>query len=214
MLKLEEVNTFYGRTHILRDVSLYVREGEIICLLGRQGSGKTSILKAVMGIASVHSGRILFRGMEINGRHPHEICRMGIGYVPQSKDIFPNLTVEQNLRVVKGRPMDSGWNMGQIYDLFPDLGRIRARLGLNLSGGEQQMLAIARGLMVNPQLILLDEPSIGLAPRMLKKTGRLLEDLSRRKISILLAEQNVRFANSLAHREYTVDRGTVKAYHY
>jgi len=210
MLNVKNIDTFYGRTHVLRGVSLSVQEGEIVCLLGRQGSGKTTILKAIMGIVPVCSGSIAFHGIAITGRRPHEICRMGIGYVPQSKDIFPNLTVEQNLRVVRGRPVDPGWDRGQIYDLFPDLGAIRDRHGLSLSGGEQQMLAIARGLMVNPKLILLDEPSIGLAPRMLRKTGVLLEALSCRRISIVIAEQNVRFATTLSNRGYIVDRGRIR----
>lgn len=212
MLKLEKINTFYGRTHMLRDVSLSIKVGEVVCLLGRQGSGKTTILKAIMGMTLIFSGKIEFSGEEITGKRPYEICRLGIGYVPQNKEIFPNLTVEQNLRVVEGRAGPAGGNMERIYTLFPDLKRIRSHYGLNLSGGEQQMLAIARGLMVNPKLILLDEPSIGLAPRMLENLRILLKELSRGKISIIMAEQNVRFAFSLASRGYVVDRGTVQSY--
>jgi branched-chain amino acid transport system ATP-binding protein len=210
MLKVEHIRTFYGRSQILESVSLALEEGEIVSLLGRQGSGKTTILKAIMGIIPISSGRIEFFGKDITGRPPYEICRTGIGYVPQNKEIFPSLTVEQNLRVVGGGARGLGWVIEQVYDVFPDVKAIKDRYGVNLSGGERQMLAIARGLMVNPKLILLDEPSIGLSPGVLARIESLLKEISTQRISILMAEQNVRFATSLANRGYFIDRGRIQ----
>ncbi|NIQ40037.1 MAG: ATP-binding cassette domain-containing protein [Proteobacteria bacterium] len=210
MLRVEHIRTFYGRSQVLESVSLALEEGEIVSLLGRQGSGKTTILKAIMGIIPISSGRIEFCGEDITGRPPYEICRTGIGYVPQNKEIFPSLTVEQNLKVVGGGARGLGWDIGQVYDIFTDLKAIKDRYGLNLSGGERQLLAIARGLMVNPQLILLDEPSIGLSPGVLARIESLLKEISTQGVSILMAEQNVRFATSLANRGYLIDRGRIQ----
>lgn len=208
MLEVNEIHTYYGRSHILQGVSLNLEKGEVICLLGRNGAGKTTTLRSIMGFTPPRRGNIKFEGVELTKKPPYEICRMGIGYVPQDRRIFPTLTVQDNLEVIE-RKVEGGWTVEKIFSTFPTLENLKARKGRHLSGGEQQILAVARPLMTNPKLLLLDEPSEGLAPLIVK----LIEDLVKRiittGISIILAEQNLRFAMAIAHRGYIIDKGRI-----
>lgn len=210
MLEVKEIHAFYGRSHVLQGVSLSIQEGEVVCLLGRNGAGKTTTLRSIMGLTPPRSGSVKFKGMEIRGKPPFQICRLGIGYVPQDRRIFPDLTVEDNLEVAKRVTGRKGWTKEAVYQLFPDLEKLKSHRGSNLSGGEQQMLAIARSLMVDPELLLLDEPSEGLAPMIVKRLERLIKEITSKGIAVLLAEQNMRFAMSLANRGYIIDKGRIR----
>jgi len=208
LLTLDKINTFYGLAHILYDVSLSVEEGETVSLLGRNGAGKTTTLRSIMGLTPPASGTILYKGKPINGLPNYAIANKGIGYVPDDRRIFSNLTVEQNLIV--GQRKDAArrdWNIDKVYGYFPQLSSMKGRKGWNLSGGEQQMLAIARALMLNPDLMLVDEPTEGLAPIIVKEVAKVLEELSREKITILLVEQNAKLALNLSSRCYVLSDG-------
>jgi len=208
LLTLDKINTFYGLAHILYDVSLSVEEGETVSLLGRNGAGKTTTLRRTMGLTQPASGTILYKGKPINGLPNYAIANKGIGYVPDDRRIFSNLTVEQNLIV--GQRKDAArrdWNIDKVYGYFPQLSSMKGRKGWNLSGGEQQMLAIARALMLNPDLMLVDEPTEGLAPIIVKEVAKVLEELSKEKITILLVEQNAKLALNLSSRCYVLSDG-------
>lgn len=213
MLEVDHIHTYYGMSHVLFGVSLEVKNGEVVCLLGRNGAGKTTTLRSIMGLTPPRSGSITYKGISITGRPPYQLARMGIGYVPDTRRIFPDLTVAENLEIGQ-RKMGNGkgWTKERVYELFPALRKIESRKGGYLSGGEQQMLAIARALMGNPELLLLDEPTEGLAPLVVRELEEQISQLRLEGISILLAEQNVKSALRLANRGYIIDGGQIR-YH-
>ncbi len=209
MLHLENVNAYYGDSHILHGISLAVNEGEVVCLLGRNGAGKTTTVLTIMGYLKPRPGRILFRDRDIAALPPYRVARLGFGFVPQERGIFPSLTVRENLTVFARAGRGGRWTLERIFDLFPNL-RARARnLGFQLSGGEQQMLSIARGLMLNPSLLLLDEPSEGLAPMIVREIIAVLGNLKREGLAILLVEQNLRTALALGDRHHVMNKGEI-----
>jgi branched-chain amino acid transport system ATP-binding protein len=212
ILELESINGFYGLSHILRDVSLNVAAGEIVSILGRNGAGKTTTIQAVMGLVEVQSGAIRVAGTSIVGFPPHEICRLGIGWVPQGRRIFADLTVEENIRLaaLKVDRQQRRVGLDRVYAQFPIL-RERSRVrAIGLSGGEQQMLAIARALVGNPHILLLDEPTEGLSPIMVRRIVKMISEIAENGVAVLLAEQNVRMALSAAARHYILDKGEVR----
>jgi len=196
----------YGRAQVLFDVSLEAGAGEVVALLGRNGAGKSTTLKAIMGLTQRLSGEIAFNGESIFARETHEIARLGLGYVPEERRIFTDLTVAENIEVGR-RP--GAWNEDRLYALFPALGAMRNRRGGRMSGGEQQMLAIARTLAGNPGAILLDEPSEGLAPVVVDQIAAAIREMKREKVTVLLAEQSRRFAERVADRAYTLENGAI-----
>ena len=209
MLELDGIHAYYGRSHVLYGVSLVAREGEVVSLLGRNGAGKSTTLKAIMGLVDVPRGAIRFDGRSLVGVPTHRISRHGIGFVPEDRRIFPDLTVTENLRV--GAASTGGaFGVARVYQLFPKLSSLADQRGGSLSGGEQQMLTIARTLMTSPRLLLLDEPSEGLAPVVVKALGDAIAELKSRGLTILLSEQNVKFARRLADRAYIIERGEIK----
>ncbi|MCS7173320.1 MAG: ABC transporter ATP-binding protein [Armatimonadetes bacterium] len=214
MLVLERVFAGYGHGWVLQDVALSVQEGEVVCLLGRNGAGKSTTLKSIIGLVPQVEGRILFRGQNLIGRPTHAIRRMGIGYVPEDRRIFPGLTVLENLLVgAEGRSQaqrDQGWTVERVFELFPALKPLQDRPGRSLSGGEQRMLAIARALMGDPELLLLDEPSEGLAPLVVQALWEQIRRLRETGLAILLSEQNLWFAAGLSSRIYILDKGQVQ----
>jgi len=211
LLELESVNTYYGESHILHDLSLDVTEGEVVSLLGRNGAGKTTTLRSIMGLNPPKSGAIRFRGEDIAGRSPDEILHEGIALVPEERIIFPDLTVEENLRVPQRRSdATREFTIEEIYDLFPILSDRQDQIGHSLSGGEQQMLTISRSLLANPNLLLMDEPSEGLAPQIVEKLRDRILQLKELELTLLLVEQNVEFAKACSNRHYIIDQGEVK----
>jgi branched-chain amino acid transport system ATP-binding protein len=208
MLELKDIHTYYGRSHILQGISMDLQEGEVICLLGRNGAGKTTTLRSIMGFNAPRRGSITFEGVDLAKKQPYQICRLGIGYVPQDRRIFPTLTVQDNLEVVE-RHREGGWSVEKIFGTFPILKTLKDRKGRHLSGGEQQILAVARPLMTNPKLLLLDEPSEGLAPLIVKAIEDLVKTIITSGISVILAEQNMRFAMNIARRGYIIDKGRI-----
>ncbi len=211
MLEIKGIHTFYGLSHILFDVSLAVQAGQVVCLLGRNGAGKTTTLKSVMGITPPRSGRIVFKGENITGSAPYRMARKGIGYVPDDRRIFADLTVGENLEIAARKSESgNGWDEERVYILFPALGDITHRKGGLLSGGEQKMLAIARALMTNPEFLLLDEPTEGLAPVMVKKLQETIRTLKDAGFTVLLAEQNVKFTLDLSDYGYIIDNGRIR----
>ena len=209
MLTVEVIDTFYGEAQILHQVSLSVEKGEIVCLLGRNGAGKTTTLRSIMGLTPAREGRILFNGEEITKLMPHLIARKGIGWVPDNRRVFPTLTVERNLEIARRDLGRREWDLREMYARFPALERLKDHKGEFLSGGEQQMLAIARTLMGNPALLLLDEPSEGLAPKIVKEVMNIIEGLKKKEISILLVEQNSVMALAVSERSYILDDGRI-----
>jgi branched-chain amino acid transport system ATP-binding protein len=212
MLKVEDLHAYYGRAHILAGIGLEVVQGEVLVLLGRNGAGKSTTLKSVMGLVPPARGRIQFRGTDIAGWQPFEIARLGIGYVPEERRIFTELTVEENLEVGR-RPTRADapvWTLDKLFALFPNLAGMRDRLGSQMSGGEQQMLTIARTLMGNPACVLLDEPSEGLAPVIVEQMARTILDLKGEGLTVLLSEQNLRFAQAVADRALIVEKGRIR----
>jgi branched-chain amino acid transport system ATP-binding protein len=203
-LELRDIHTYYGDSHILRGVSLRLGEAECVSVLGRNGAGKTTTIRSIMGFTPPHWGEILFRGMRLDGRTPHKIARMGLGLVYQGRRIFPNLSVRENLIVGK---REGQWDLERIFGLFPRLKERQYNRGNQLSGGEQQMLAIARALMTNPTVLIMDEPSEGLAPLMVLEVEKCLLDLKRAGMSMLLVEQNFLLAMRLADRIYLMNKG-------
>ena len=211
ILTLEKINTFYGHSHILFDVDLAIAEGEVVSLLGRNGAGKTTALRSIMGLTPPREGSVRWLGEEVQRLKPHAIARKGVGFVPEDRRIFSRLSVEENLEIGAfklDRP--TGWTLERIYGLFPRLEQLKAHKGNQLSGGEQQMLAIARALMGAPKLVLLDEPSEGLAPAIVKDVGEMIGTLKDEGIAVLLVEQNARFACRLSDRVYIIDNGRVR----
>ena len=210
LLELARVNAGYGRASVLFDASLAVEQGEVVMLAGRNGAGKSTTLKAVMGLIA-RTGEIRFHGQRVDRREPFEIARLGIGYVPEDRRIFGGLTVAQNLEVGR-RPARAGvppWDQDKVFALFPNLAAMQDRPGDRMSGGEQKMLAIGRTLMGNPLAVLLDEPSEGLAPLVVRHMAAAIGELKRAGLAVLLCEQNTRFAQTLVERTYRIERGQV-----
>jgi branched-chain amino acid transport system ATP-binding protein len=207
ILEVEAVHSFYGKSHILHGVSLTLREGEIVTLLGRNGAGKTTTLRSLVGLTPAREGAVRIFGKATTHWPPYAIAALGIGYVPEGRRIFGNLTVEENLKVPLERP--GHWTIPRIYQLFPRLEERRRNKGRQLSGGEQEMLAIARALLLNPKILLLDEPSQGLAPLIVQEVFRVIADMRKIGMSILLVEQNVRAAVEIADRAYVLDDGRI-----
>lgn len=212
LLELENVETCYGLSQVLFGVSLRVEPGEIVALLGRNGVGKTTIMRTIIGLTPPRSGVVRWRGEEIQGMAPHRISRRGIGFVPEDRRIFPDLTVWENLDIARrnGPNGENRFTEERIYEIFPKLKDLRTRRGGVLSGGEQQMLTIARSLMANPSLLLLDEPSEGLAPLIVEAMRQQIDVLRHEGLSILLAEQSLEFVLSLSDRVYILEKGEVK----
>jgi branched-chain amino acid transport system ATP-binding protein len=215
ILEVKQVHTYYGKSHVLQGVSLALAPGEIVCLLGRNGVGKTTTLKSIMGMLKPRAGSILFRGRELLGKEPYQIARIGIGIVPEERRIFASLNVHENLLIgIKSRrpPRRSGaldWTIDKIYESFPRLYERRESKGGHLSGGEQQMLTVARTLMGNPELLLVDEPTEGLAPLIVKVVLETLATIRDAGVTILLVEQNFKAAMKLATRFYIMGKGMI-----
>jgi len=210
MLEVEKIDTYYGLSHILFGVSLKVEAGQVVCLLGRNGAGKTTTLKSILGIAPPKRGRIRFKQEDVTGKEPYVLVRKGIGYVPDDRRIFADLTAGENLEIAgrKAREREV-WNKERVYELFPPLRRLDSRKGGLLSGGEQKMLAIGRALMSNPDFLLLDEPTEGIAPVMVRAFGQTIVRLKDLGLTVLLAEQNVKFTLKLSDMGYIIDNGRI-----
>lgn len=211
MLEVKDIHTYYGLSHVLFGVSLEVRQGEVVCLLGRNGAGKTTTIRSIIGLTPPREGQITFKGKEIIGLPTYRTARLGISWVPDNRRIFADLTVAENL-VIAERNISTGqgWDMEKVFTLFPALKRYQGRRGGYLSGGEQQMLSIARALLGNPELLLLDEPTEGLAPLIVRELEEQILRLKSEGISILLAEQNMKSSLKLADRCYVMDRGQIR----
>jgi branched-chain amino acid transport system ATP-binding protein len=212
VLSATGVNAFYGRAHILFDVALEVAKGEVVVLLGRNGAGKSTTLKTLMGLVRPATGEIRFVGARIDGLSPYRIARLGLGYVPEDRRIFTDLTVTENLEVARQPPRDGApaWTPERLFALFPNLGEMRDRPGGRMSGGEQQMLTIARTLMGNPRLVLLDEPSEGLAPVIVEQMAETIRRLKAEGLTVILSEQNLRFAGAVADRAVIIESGRIR----
>jgi branched-chain amino acid transport system ATP-binding protein len=209
MLELDNVHAYYGESHILHGVSLCVQQGEVVCLLGRNGAGKTTTILTVMGYLQPRPGHIRYRERGITGLSPYAVARLGFGFVPQERGIFPSLTVRENLTVFARVGVNGYWTLKRVFDLFPVLQARERNLGFQLSGGEQQMLSIARALMLNPALLLLDEPSEGLAPMIVAQIVEVLARLKREGLAILLVEQNLRTAIAVGDRHHVMNKGEI-----
>jgi len=215
LLKVQELNTYYGMSHALQNISLTVEQGEIVALLGRNGMGKSTTLKSIMGLLKPRSGSIVFKGRDITGLLPYKVARAGIGYVPEERRIFPELTVLDNLNIgIKGGKIKNGsngtqWTVDRIFEHFPKLKERAQSKGRFLSGGEQQMLTIGRSLMGNPDLLLVDEPTEGLAPLMVQEVRDMLAEINKAGVSILLVEHNFKVAMYLANRVYLMGKAHV-----
>lgn len=210
MLRVENMNSYYGQSHVLFDVSMTVGDGEIVTVLGRNGAGKTTLMQSIIGSIRSDATTIEIDGEPIGGIRPFHRIRRGLGYVPQGGRVFPGLTVLENLEIVRGRKVGEGWKPDRVFELFPPLAQIRGRDAGLLSGGERQMLAVGRALMANPSVILLDEPSEGLAPTIVRTLGDLAQQLKARGIGVLLAEQNHHFALQTADRAYLIEKGRIR----
>lgn len=209
MLELRGIHAGYGRAQVLFDLSLVLRSGEVLALLGRNGAGKSTALRTAMGLLPAWSGEIVFDGAGIRGREPYEIARLGLGYVPEDRRVFTGLSVRENLEAGRQPPRADAprWTPEKLFELFPNLGRMRDRPGGRMSGGEQQMLAIARTLMGNPRAVLLDEPFEGLSPLIVEGVAAAIRELRREGLSVLLCEQNLRVARRVADRACIIERG-------
>ncbi len=212
MLEAKGLEAGYGRAQILFGLALEARAGEVVVLLGRNGAGKSTTLKSLMGLVPPRAGEVRFQGERIDRLPPYRIARLGLGYVPEDRRIFTDLTVAENLDVGRQPPRagSAAWTPAKVFELFPNLGRMRERRGGLMSGGEQQMLTIARTLMGNPRAILLDEPSEGLAPVIVEGIASTIRELKREGLSVLLCEQNLRFARAVADRAYIVEKGHIR----
>ena len=209
MLSVRGLNAFYGKSHILQGVDLEIGEGEIVSLLGRNGVGRSTTCKAIMGLVQPH-GEISFRGKPIAGLRPDQIVHAGIGYVPEDRQVFPTLTVKQNLELgLKRANVFGRWNFDDVFKLFPNLGERRDNPAGVLSGGEQQMLTMCRTLMGDPELVLIDEPTEGLAPKLVEQVGELLNEIARRGVAILLVEQKLTIALKISKRLYVMGHGHI-----
>ena len=212
LLEVREIFTAYGQSQIIHGISLIVDKGEVVSLLGRNGVGKTTTFRSIMGLTPPRSGSILLQGTELIGRKPYEIAKLGVGYVPDDRRIFPDLTAEENLEMARrlAGKRDGQWTMGKVYQLFPVLERLRASKGTYLSGGEQKMLAIGRALMKNPDLILLDEPVEGLAPLVVRNLVEVIREIQKSGVTVLLADQNLKFCHKVAGRGYILEKGLIQ----
>ena len=212
MLEASSINSFYGGAHILHDVSLTVGKNEVVALLGRNGAGKSTTMKSIMGMVRPKSGSVSFEGEVVSKLKPHLICQTGIGYVPEDRRVFAELTVEENLEVGRREPREGvpSWDFAKLFDLFPNLAERRHHPGGRMSGGEQQMLTIARTLMGNPKVILLDEPSEGIAPVIVEQMAKVIAELKREGLSVLISEQNLHFARIVSDRTYIIEQGEMK----
>jgi len=209
MLELTDINTFYGEAHILQNVSLRVEKGETVALLGRNGAGKTTTLRTIMGLTPAKKGQVVFKGLEITKLPTYIISRMGIGWDPDNRRIFPTSTVQMNLEIARRDDRHKEWDLQEIYKYFPILEKLKNHKGEYLSGGERQMLSMARTLMGNPELLLLDEPSEGLAPKIVREVMNIISELQKREHSILLVEQNSVLALAVSNRCYVMDKGRI-----
>lgn len=213
LLEIEGIETFYGKSHVLHGVTLAVEKGHVVALLGKNGVGKTTTLRSIMGLTPPRAGKIKWKGQNIEGKKPFEVARLGIGFVPEDRAIFPDITVRDNLEVAAKEGVDGGriWSLEKVFKYFPVLETKQENRGKNLSGGEQQMLTIARTLMGNPELVLLDEPCEGLAPLIVFEIFKLIKSLKENEgMTILLAEQNVMFCIKLADWGYLLEKGMIK----
>jgi len=212
MLLVKDLHAFYGRAHILHGLSLDAHAGEVVALLGRNGAGKTTAIKTIMGLVPPAQGEVSFSGRRIDRLPPYRIARLGLGYVPEERRIFTELTVMENLEVGRQPARDGApvWTEDKLFSLFPNLGRMRERPGGRMSGGEQQMLTIARTLMGNPRCVLLDEPSEGLAPIIVEQMAHSIRALKGEGLSVLLCEQNLRFCEAIADRAYIIEKGQIR----
>jgi branched-chain amino acid transport system ATP-binding protein len=212
LLELKDLHTYYQESHILQGISLNVDHGEIVCLLGRNGVGKTTTLKSTIGLVKPRSGEVLFKGQNVSGTPPYTIAKLGVGYVPEDRRIFPTLTLRENLLMgIKSGQKGNrdGWTIEKVYKYFPALQAKEKQKGGHLSGGEQQMLTIARTLMGNPEVLLIDEPTEGLAPLIVDTVEEVIQDIHQQGIPILLVEQNMRVALRLAERIYVISKGKI-----
>ncbi len=210
-LTVEGLNSHYGPAHILFDIGFEIGEGEVVALLGRNGAGKSTTFRSIVGLVAQRSGRIMFEGRDVSLRPTHEIVREGLGYVPEERRIFTDLTVEENLEVGRQpkRPNAPYWTREKLFALFPNLGEMKNRPGGRMSGGEQQMLTIARTLMGNPSLVLLDEPSEGLSPKIVEQMVDAILTMKKEGVSIVVSEQNLHFARLISDRAYIIERGRI-----
>lgn len=217
LLDVQGLDAWYGSAHILFDIALQVGRGEVVALMGRNGAGKSTTLKSIMGLLTSKQGKLAFMGRDISRHQPYEIARLGLGYVPEDRRVFADLTVTENLETGRqpqrfwpdGSPVPS-WTPQALYALFPNLGAMQERLGGQMSGGEQQMLSVARTLMGNPSLVLLDEPSEGVAPIIVEQMGHMILALKNQGVSILLSEQNIHFAAWVSDRAYVLEKGQIR----
>jgi branched-chain amino acid transport system ATP-binding protein len=211
LLRVRDLHAHYGRSHILQGVSFDVGAGEVLGLLGRNGSGRSTTLKALMGLVPPSAGSVALRGRELAGATPHAICRAGLSYVPEEREIFANLTVDENLRMGEQPPVPGApqWTVQQMFDYFPRLAERRNTRGSSLSGGEQQMLTICRSLLGNPLLMLIDEPTEGLAPKLVAQVGECIQDMHRRGVSVVLVEQKLALALKVSTRACLVGHGRI-----
>ena len=210
MLQVESMNTYYRKSHILQDVSFSVEEGEVVALLGRNGVGKTTSLRSIMGLTSPRNGAIRFKGNDVAGKPPYVMAKAGLAYMPDDLRIFPDLTCEENLEIARRLSGRSGyWNQSRVEALFPILGDRRKQLGILLSGGEKKMLGMGRALMANPDMILLDEPSEGLAPLIVDNLAHVIEEIRDKGMTILMADQNLKFCRRVCERGYILEKGRI-----
>ncbi|HEX6513859.1 MAG TPA: ABC transporter ATP-binding protein [Chloroflexota bacterium] len=208
MLQVEEIHTYYGDSHILQGVSLNVNDGELVCLVGRNGAGKTTTIRSIIGFNKPRAGRVTYHDKDLTGLPSYKIANLGIGLVPQGRRIFPDLSVQENLLFAHNKKRGS-WDLNKVYQVFPRLKERQKNRGDQLSGGEQQMLAIARALLMNPTLILMDEPSEGLAPLIVREIGRIIKEVKSEGLSVLLVEQNLALGLSVADRCYVLNKGQI-----
>ncbi len=217
LLQVQGLDAWYGSAHILFDIALQVGRGEVVALMGRNGAGKSTTLKSIMGLLTRKQGKLAFMGQDISRQQPYQVARLGLGYVPEDRRVFADLTVAENLETGRqpqrfwpdGSPVPS-WTPQALYTLFPNLGAMQNRLGGQMSGGEQQMLSVARSLMGNPSLVLLDEPSEGVAPIIVEQMGHMILALKEQGVSILLSEQNIHFAAWVSDRAYVLEKGQIR----
>lgn len=216
LLDVQSLNAWYGAAQVVFDAQLHVQRGEVVALIGRNGAGKSSTLKAIMGLMPRRTGRVLFAGHDISKAEPYQAARVGLGYVPEDRRIFTDLTVLENLTIGQqaGRSFADGspapqWSLEKVFALFPNLAEMQQRPASHMSGGEQQMLTVARTLMGNPLMVLLDEPSEGVAPVIVEQMGEMILALKAQGVSVLLSEQNTHFADWVSDRSYALDRGVI-----
>lgn len=212
LLEVKALNAYYGRAQILFGIDLHVNAGEVVALMGRNGAGKSTTMKSIMAMVRRRSGSVVFRGQDVSKLQSHQISRLGLGFVPEERRIFSDLTVMENLAVGAQPPREGmrAWTVAELFEMFPNLGRMQQRAGGHMSGGEQQMLTVARTLMGNPYLVMLDEPSEGVAPVIVEQMAYMIQQLKRQGLCVLLSEQNIHFANLVSDRAYVLERGQVR----